>query len=90
MATPSSDPFLGAPQSFASPIYAGAFAITPGTALPFSPRAIFVGGAGNVNMTGQDGNAVTFVGCAAGQIIPFRAASVNSSGTTATNLLGLY
>jgi hypothetical protein len=90
MSTPSSDPFIGQTPGLGSPVYSGAFAITPGTALPFTPRAIYVGGAGNIAATGQDGNAVTFTAIPVGAIIPFRAASVASSGTTATNLLGLY
>ena len=90
MATPIADPFLGAKADLGVPLYSGAFAITPGAALPFPPRAIYIGGAGAIAMTGADGNAVTFAAAAAGSIIPFRAASVQSSGTTATNLLGLY
>jgi hypothetical protein len=88
--TPTADPFLGRDPDLGSPVYSGAFAITPGVALPFPPRAIYVGGAGAIAMTGQDGNAVTFAAVPVGAIIPFRAASVQSSGTTATNLLGLY
>jgi hypothetical protein len=90
MSTPSADPFLGRQPDLGSPLYTGAFAITPSSALPFPPRAIYVGGAGNIAMTGMDGNAVTFYGVTAGSILPFRAVSVFSSGTTATNLLGLY
>jgi hypothetical protein len=91
MTTPSQDPFLGSEQNFASPLYTGAFAITPGVALPFPPRAIYAGSAGSIAMTGQDGNAVTFSGVTAGSIIPFRAASVQDGGsTTVTPLFGLY
>lgn len=90
MAIPIADPFLGAKADLGVPLYSGAFAITPGTALPFSPRAIYVGGAGDLAVTGQDGNAVVFKAVPVGVILPFRAALVASGGTTATNLLGLY
>lgn len=90
MATPTSDPFVGRSEDLGTPFYIGAFAITPGTAFPFTPRAIYVGGAGNINATGMDGNAIVFTGLTAGSILPFRAASIASGSTTATLLLGLY
>ncbi len=88
MATPTSDPYLNVRPDLGSPVYQGAFAITPGTALAIPPRAIYVGGAGTVTAAGQDGVSVTFSGLAAGQILPFRASAV--SAATATGLLGLY
>lgn len=67
-----------------------AFAITPHdtTHLPFVTKRIYVGGAGDVRVTMQDGTAVTFTGVLAGTILPVRAFKVLTA-TTATNLVGL-
>jgi hypothetical protein len=69
-----------------------AFAITgnDSTDLTVFPRAIYVGGAGNVKVTTIGGDTVTFSGALAGTIIPVRVTRVFSTDTTATNLLGLY
>ena len=69
-----------------------AFAITgnDSTDLTIFPRAIYVGGAGNVKVITLGGDTVTFSGALAGTIIPVRVTRVFSTGTTATNLLGLY
>lgn len=69
-----------------------AFAITgnDSTDLTVYPRAIYVGGAGNVKVTTLGGDTVTFNGALAGTILPVRAVRVFSTGTTATNLIGLY
>ena len=69
-----------------------AFAITgnDSTDLTVTPRAIYVGGAGNVKVTTLGGDTVTFNGAVAGTIIPVRVTRVFSTGTTATNLIGLY
>ena len=69
-----------------------AVAITPHATneLAAYTRAIYVGGAGNINMTLQgDSAAVSFVGVLAGTVIPVRAKVVLVTGTTATNLVGL-
>ena len=69
-----------------------AFAITPNDSADLSvfPRAIYVGGAGAVKVTTLGGDTVTFSGCLAGTVLPVRAARVFSTGTDATNLIGLY
>jgi len=69
-----------------------AFAITgnDSTDLTIYPRAIYVGGAGNVKVTTLGGDTVTFSGALAGTILPVRVVRVFSTDTTATNLLGLY
>lgn len=53
-------------------------------------RAIYVGTAGNVVAIRYDGTAVTFVGAAAGSILPIQAIRVNSTDTTASNMVALY
>lgn len=54
-------------------------------------RALWVGGAGNVVVLAEeDASAVTWVGVPAGTILPVRALRVQSTNTTATNILALY
>jgi hypothetical protein len=70
-----------------------AFAVTPhdSTELTFTTRALYVGGAGNVvvRLSGDAAN-VTLVGVVAGTILPIRVILVPATGTTATNIIGLY
>jgi hypothetical protein len=60
--------------------------ITLDAILP-SHRGIWVGGAGNLAVTLADGRTVTINGIQAGTLLPLEATKVNTSGTTATNLL---
>jgi len=56
------------------------------------PRAIYVGGAGNITviMLGdRTDTQVTFVGATAGSVLAVRPKRILSSGTTATSILGL-
>jgi hypothetical protein len=53
-------------------------------------RALFVGGAGNVKLTTIAGENVTFTGVLAGSILPVAFQRIWSTGTTATNMVGLY
>ena len=68
------------------------FAITPHDSTDESVnfRSIWVGVAGNVVVVTEDGTAVTYKGAAAGSIIPVRGKRVNSTNTTATDLVGMY
>lgn len=69
-----------------------AFAITPHDTneLTAITRGIYVGVAGTVvAILADDSSAVTFVGCQAGSVLPICAKIVLSTGTTATNLIGL-
>lgn len=70
---------------------ADGFAITKNdsTDLAVQPRGIYVGGAGDVAVV-LGAATVTFVGAVAGSILPIAPSRVMSTGTTATNLLGLY
>lgn len=53
-------------------------------------RALWVGGAGNVAlMLVDDSSAVTFVGVAAGTLLPLRVKRVMSTNTTATNIVAV-
>lgn len=67
-----------------------AVAITPADSdLATSVRALFVGGAGNVAVKTVGGTTLTFTGVVAGSILPVRCVQVLSTGTTATNIVGL-
>ena len=68
------------------------FAITKSDTVNFDnvTRGIFVGGAGNMSVLFADGVAATLIGCLAGHVYHVRAVRVNSTDTTATNMVGLY
>lgn len=69
-----------------------AFAITPHDSTNFSEnvRGIYVGVGGDVVIVCKDGeSAITFKNAVTGSVIPVRAIRVNSTNTTATNLVGL-
>jgi len=53
-------------------------------------RWIYVGGAGAVNLLTISGTTVTFAAVPVGTLIPIRAVRINSTSTTATNLLSLW
>ena len=57
--------------------------------LPETVRAIYIGGSGTVVLVTRDGTTATFVGLAAGTVLPVSAARVRATGTTATSLVGL-
>jgi hypothetical protein len=57
--------------------------------LAIIPRAIRVGGAGNVVIRDGAGTDVTYA-VTAGEVLTFRPVRVLSTGTTATDLVGWY
>ncbi len=70
---------------------ADAFAITPNDAtdLAIAARAIYVGGAGNLEIVTLAGSTVQFTGLGAGTTLPCSAVRVRATNTTATGLVGL-
>lgn len=52
--------------------------------------AVYVGTAGNIAAVQSDGTVVTFVGAQAGDVLPITCKRVNSTNTTASNLVALY
>lgn len=50
-------------------------------------RGVYVGGAGNIKVTGADGVDYTLTGIATGYWHPMVITKVKTSGTTATNIL---
>ncbi len=68
----------------------GAQNITPSDVTNLANPAVglFVGGAGNISAVMENGDTVTFTGVLAGQFLPFIFRRINSTGTTATNMVG--
>lgn len=66
--------------------------ITPSDAAELASitRALYVGGSGDVVVVMRGGQTVTFRAAAAGSTLPIRVKQVRATGTTATNLVGLY
>lgn len=50
---------------------------------------LYVGGAGDVKVVTENGDTVTFSAVPVGTILPIRVKQVLSTGTTATNIVGL-
>ena len=67
-------------------------AITPNdsTELNPRPRALWIGGAGHVGLTGYNDVDATVSGVAAGTLIPVSPKKVKATSTTATLIIGIY
>jgi hypothetical protein len=79
-------PFSTTPDSCA----VNCIAITPADSDLVAPvRALYIGGVGNVTINDTGGGSVTFVAVPTGTILPVMARRVWSTGTTATNIVGL-
>lgn len=83
---------MGAPTFYNAPnsnpaTYAAA--VTPGTPLARAARAFWIGGAGNLSLTMEDGTTIVFNGVPVG-VFPVGAALVTSANTTATNIVALF
>jgi len=87
----ANDSFGGRGGSIDAPA-SGGEAVTPHDSTEFATvsRGIYVGGAGNVAAVMADGTVLTFVGVAAGTLLPIRCKRINSTNTTATSMLALY
>lgn len=68
-----------------------AYAILPSDAapLPLLPKAIYVGGGGNLVVRAVDSNDDVLIVTQAGQVLPVRVSHVRAAGTTATGLVAL-
>lgn len=67
-------------------------AVTPSDSTNFTggaARALYVGTTGNVAVVLKDGTAVTFSSVPAGAILPVECKRVNSTNTTASNIVAL-
>jgi hypothetical protein len=86
-----SDPFAGLVDGVSAPA-TRALAVTPSdtTPLPNLPKALFIGGGGDLVARGMnDDRDTVFRGLAAGAILPFRASFVRATGTSATHIVAL-
>lgn len=83
------------PTPFGAPTFTApgldAFAITPSNSINFNimTRAIYVGVGGDITLVTSRGNAVLFTAVPQGTVLPVVALRVNSTGTTASALVGL-
>ena len=68
-----------------------AVAVTPGSSALATPcKALYIGGAGNVNVITEAGTTTLFSGATAGSVLPVRCTHVLSTSTTATSIVALY
>jgi len=88
---PIIDPFAGHVAGFDSPVRGG-YAITPDddADLPKVTRAVMVAEGGDLSVAMLDGTALVLPALVPGAIYPVRLTRVNSSGTTAAGVVGLY
>jgi hypothetical protein len=66
-------------------------AVTPhdSTNLSVVPRAIYVGGTGNLQAVQHDGTVVEFTAVQAGTLLPIRPIRINSTLTTASAIVAI-
>ncbi len=70
-----------------------ASAVTPSDATVFAQptRGVYIGGAGNITADFADGgSSVLLVGLMSGVVYPFQLTRVYATGTSATNIVGLF
>jgi hypothetical protein len=73
-------------------VYEGGIAITASNTAndPAGPfAALYIGGAGTAVVVDLRGNSTTYAGLLAGTILPVQCVRVNSTGLTASNIVGL-
>ena len=58
--------------------------------LTYVTRAVYVGGAGDLKVTMQNGTEVSFVGVLAGTVLPIRCHIVWDTGSSATSVVALW
>jgi len=89
MALPD-DPFAGFGGAPGGPYITGA-AVTKSDTVDFPKvaSALWVGGTGNVVVVMADGTVLTFTAVPAGTLLKVRCIRVNSTNTTATNMVWL-
>lgn len=68
-----------------------AFAVTPDDddELAILPKALLIGGAGDIVLRAIDSPTDVTIAASAGQLLPIRALFVRATGTDATNIVGL-
>jgi len=58
--------------------------------VPQVTRALFLGGEGDLRVRMLGGGVVTFAGVPGGSLFPLRVVQVFATGTTVTNIVGLW
>jgi len=68
-----------------------AFTITPHDTVDFTirPRGIYVGGPGNLVVVNNDGTTCLLSNVPGGALLPIGCKRINSTGTTASGIVGL-
>ena len=85
------DAHAGSQELLSSPCD-NAVAITPNNDvdLTYVTRAVWVGGAGAINVITSRGQTVLIAGIQAGTLLPIRVSRVLASSTSATNIVGMW
>lgn len=85
-----SDRFQTSSPSLSGPA-AHAFAISPNDSAPISEttRALYIGVGGNLSVTMASGGNAAFTSISSGTLLPIRITKVLSTGTTASDIVGL-
>ena len=71
----------------------GAVAVTPNDSVDLAvtpTKGIYVGGSGDLKVTLENGDVVTFMSLSSGMIHPIAVKRIWATGTTATNILAVY
>ena len=69
------------------------FTVTPSDSVDFEfeTRGLWIGVGGTVVVIGAgDSTAISFLNVASGTMLPLRAIRVNTTGTTATDIVGVF
>ena len=83
------DTFRKHTRSLTAPPEHGA-TVVPGADLAHVTRALYVGGGGDVAVRLQDGTEITLANVPTGTLIPIRVIRVLATGTSATQIVGLW
>lgn len=83
--------YSGRSDAISAPAQRG-FAVTPNDAadLAAETRGLWVGGSGDLVLVLASGDEVTLAGAVGGSVLPLRIRRIKATGTTATQLVGLY
>ena len=83
--------YSGRADAISAPAQRG-FAITPsdGADLAAETRGLWVGASGDLVLVLASGDEVTLVGAVGGSVLPLRIKRIKATGTSATQLVGLY
>jgi hypothetical protein len=63
---------------------------SPESTLGNTGCVLYIGGAGNVNLSTTGNDIITFVGLNTGQFVPVQCLKVSATNTTATNIIALW